>query len=135
MASGGSGNSGSGLADRYASALYAQAGEQGLLDATVAEMEQLGRLIDGSADMRRLLDSPLINVATAQKAVRAVLQAQGFSVLVMNFASVVVVNRRMRALRPCCQSQQEQASQLRRPASSTIPEPSAAAPSSSSFHR
>ncbi len=99
MASGGSGNSGGGLADRYASALYAQASEQDLLDATVAEMEQLGRLIDGSADMRRLLDSPLINVATAQKAVRAVLQAQGFSVLVMNFASVVVVNRRMRALR------------------------------------
>jgi F-type H+-transporting ATPase subunit delta len=99
LASGGSGNSGGGLADRYASALYAQASDQDVLDATVAEMENLGRLIDGSADMRRLLGSPLINVIAAQKAVRAVLEAQGFSTLVMNFASVVVVNRRMRALR------------------------------------
>ena len=87
------------MADRYAAALYAQAGEQNLLDATVVEIENLGRLIDESADMRRLLGSPLINVATAQKAVRAVLEAQGFSILVMNFASVVVINRRMRELR------------------------------------
>ena len=100
MASGGNVNStGGGLAGRYAAALYAQASELNALDATVAELESLGELIDASADMRRLLDSPLVNVLTAQKAAAAVLEAQGFSTLVRNFVGVVVQNRRMRALR------------------------------------
>ena len=92
-------STGGGLAGRYAAALYAQASELDALDATVAELESLGALIDASADMRRLLDSPLVNVLTAQKAAAAVLEAQGFSTLVRNFVGVVVQNRRMRALR------------------------------------
>jgi F-type H+-transporting ATPase subunit delta len=88
-----------GLAERYATALYAQAEEQHALDAIVQQMDRLGRTIDASADLRRLLDSPLIDVQTAQKAVRAVLSAEGFDLLVQNFAGVVVANRRMRELR------------------------------------
>ena len=87
-------STGGGLAGRYAAALYAQASELDALDATVAELESLGALIDASADMRRLLDSPLVNVLTAQKAAAAVLEAQGFSTLVRNFVGVVVQNRR-----------------------------------------
>jgi F-type H+-transporting ATPase subunit delta len=88
-----------GLAERYATALYTQAEAQHLLEPTIQYMEQLGRLIDSSADLRRLLDSPLIDVQTSQKAVRAVLEAQGFSDLVRNFTGVVVANRRQRELR------------------------------------
>ena len=88
-----------GLAERYATALYAQAEDQHALDATIEQMERLGRLIDASADMRRLLDSPLIDVHTAQKAARAVLAAEGFDTLVQNFAGVVIANRRQRELR------------------------------------
>ena len=88
-----------GLAERYATALYSQADEQHVLESTVQQMERLGRLIDQSADMRRLLDSPLIDVHTAQKAVRAVLAAEGFDLLVQKFAGVVVANRRQRELR------------------------------------
>src|SRR6516225_8701547 len=62
-------------------------------------MEALGRLIDESGDLRRLLGSPLIDVNTAQKAVRAVLAANGFGKTVQDFVSVVVSNRRMSALR------------------------------------
>ena len=76
-----------------------QADEQHVLESTVQQMERLGRLIDQSADMRRLLDSPLIDVHTAQKAVRAVLAAEGFDLLVQKFAGVVVANRRQRELR------------------------------------
>ncbi|ODU62334.1 MAG: ATP synthase F1 subunit delta [Acetobacteraceae bacterium SCN 69-10] len=100
MASGGNTiSTGGGLPGRYASALYALADEQNMLDAVVAEMESLGRLIDESADMRRLLGSPLVDIATALKAARAVLQAQGFGKTVQDFVAVVVTNRRMAALR------------------------------------
>lgn len=92
-------SSGGGLADRYATALYAQADESHALDQTVSEMEALGRLIDESADLRRLLSSPLIDVNHARAAVTAVLQGQGFSKLVQNFVGVIANNRRLGALR------------------------------------
>jgi F-type H+-transporting ATPase subunit delta len=100
LASGGNTiSSGGGLPGRYASALYALADEQHALDAVVAEMAALGRLIDESADLRRLLGSPLVDTATAQKALRAVLTDQGFGKTVQDFVGVVVTNRRMAALR------------------------------------
>lgn len=100
MASGGNTiSSGGGLTDRYAAALYAHAADTNALDAVVAEMESLGQLIDESADMRRLLGSPLVDVNTAQKATRAVLMAQGFGKAVQDFVGVVTSNRRLGALR------------------------------------
>lgn len=100
MASGGNTiSSGGGLPGRYASALYALADEQHALDAVVAEMDALGRLIDQSADLRRLLGSPLVDTATAQKAMRAVLVDQGFGKTLQDFVGVVVTNRRLPALR------------------------------------
>ncbi len=100
MASGGTTvSSGGGLTQRYAAALYALAEDQHALDTVVDQMETLGRTIDASADLRRLLDSPLIDVQAAQRAVRAVLASEGFGKLVQDFASVVVTNRRQRQLR------------------------------------
>jgi len=92
-------STGGGLPDRYAAALYAHAEDQGALDATVAEMESLGQLIDTSADFRRLLDSPLIDVKQATGAALAVLEAQGFGKIVRDFVGVIAANRRLRALR------------------------------------
>ena len=88
-----------GLAGRYANALYAQADETHELDRVVAEMKTLGQMIDQSADFRRLVDSPLVDLNQALAAARAVLQAQGFSASVQNFVSVVISNRRLRQLR------------------------------------
>jgi F-type H+-transporting ATPase subunit delta len=92
-------SSGGGLADRYAAALYSYASDEHALDQTVEQMQALGRLIDESKDLRRLLQSPLIDVQTAQRAVRAVLAEQGFGKIVQDFVSVVVSNRRLGALR------------------------------------
>ncbi len=91
--------SGGGLTDRYAAALYAHADEQHALDTVVAEMETLGRLIDASADFRRLLESPLIDVNQATRAALAVLEQEGFSKPVRDFVGVVAANRRLRNLR------------------------------------
>ncbi len=100
MASGGNTTAtGGGLASRYAVALYAHAEDQKALDATIDEVEALGRLIDEVNDLRAVLDSPLIDVNTSGRAVREVLQRQGFGKIVQDFVGVVVANRRARALR------------------------------------
>ena len=90
--------SGGGLADRYAAALYAHADDQHALDQVVSEMETLGRMIEASADFRRLLDSPLIDVNQATRAALAVLEQEGFSKPVRDFVGVIAANRRLRSL-------------------------------------
>ena len=92
-------STGGGLVDRYAAALYAHADEQHALDAVVAEMENLGRMIDQSADFRRLIHSPLIDINQARLAAFAVLDAQGFGKQVRDFVGVIANNRRLNALR------------------------------------
>ena len=92
-------SSGGGLADRYAAALYAYADENHALDTVVSQMEGLGRLIDSSADFRRLLASPLIDVNTATAAAQAVLTTEGFGEEVRRFVGVISANRRLRVLR------------------------------------
>jgi F-type H+-transporting ATPase subunit delta len=89
----------SGLAGRYAAALYAYTSEAHALDAVVEQMQALGRLIDESADLRRLLESPLIDVNEGRRAVLAVLGAQGFGKPVQDFVGVVANNRRLKNLR------------------------------------
>ncbi|MGH7120727.1 MAG: F0F1 ATP synthase subunit delta [Acetobacteraceae bacterium] len=88
-----------GLADRYANALYAEAEEKRTLDQVVGEMAGLGRLIDQSADFRRLLHSPTVDATVATRAALAVLSDAGFGKLVQNFVGVIAGNRRLRALR------------------------------------
>ena len=90
--------SGGGLADRYAAALYAHAEDANALDSVVSEMENLGKIIAASADFRRLLDSPLIDVQQAMRAVAAVLEQEGFGKPVRDFVGVVAANRRLKAL-------------------------------------
>ena len=91
--------SGGGLTDRYAAALYAHAEDEHALDAVVSEMDTLGRTIDASADFRRLLESPLIDVNQATRAALAVLEQEGFGKQVRDFVGVVAANRRLRSLR------------------------------------
>ncbi len=100
MASGGSTiTHGGGLTDRYAAALYSQAEDEHALDLVIDQMKALGRLIDESQDLRRLLESPLIDISQGTAALRDVLQSQGFSDTIVRFACVVAANRRLRQLR------------------------------------
>ncbi len=88
-----------GLAGRYAQALYAYASDTNDLDTVVDQMSALGRLIDDSPDLRRLLASPVIDLDTAKLALRGVMEGQGFGKTVIDFAGVVAANRRLAALR------------------------------------
>ncbi len=100
VASGGSTIShGGGLVDRYAAALYSLADDEHALDETVDQMQALGRLIDESEAFRRLLASPLIDVAQTTAATRAVLSEQGFAPRIVKFVGVIAINRRLSRLR------------------------------------
>ena len=96
--------SGGGLVDRYAAALYALAEDNNALDAVVSDIDGLGRLIDASADFRRLLGSPLIDVNVARQAALAVLEQEGFGKLVRDLVGVVANNRRLNHLREIVQA-------------------------------
>ena len=87
-----------GLPGRYAAALYDLASERRELDTVVDQMEALGRLINESAALRRLLLSPLVDVAQARSATAAVLAEQGFGKTVQDFVGVVANNRRLGVL-------------------------------------
>jgi F-type H+-transporting ATPase subunit delta len=88
----------SGVAGRYAVALYAHAAELNRLQFVVPAMQKLGRMIKESADFRRLLESPLIDVREGTKAAMAVLKSHGFGSIPQHFVGVVAANRRLKSL-------------------------------------
>jgi F-type H+-transporting ATPase subunit delta len=92
-------STGGGMADRYAAALYAHAEDLNALGPVVSDMENLAWVIDQSADFRRLMESPLIDVNQARTAAMAVLLQEGFGKAVQDFVGVVTNNRRLRYLR------------------------------------
>ena len=61
-------------------------------------MDALRRLIEQSADFRRLIESPVFDIAEARRAALAVLEQEGFGEPVRNFVGVVASNRRLAAL-------------------------------------
>ncbi len=88
-----------GLPGRYAAALYDLADDRRELDVVVDQMQALGRLIDESAPLRRLLSSPLVDVTQARAATQTVMAGQGFGKTVTDFVSVIANNRRLSVLR------------------------------------
>ncbi len=87
-----------GVEHRYATALYSHAEDLKQLDQIASEMESLGKLIQASADFRRVVESPVLDARAQSAAVLAVLDKQGFSAPVRNLVGVVVANRRLAAL-------------------------------------
>jgi len=88
----------SGLAGRYASALFDLARERDEIDATGADLSGLQAAIDASADFRRFIRSPIFSREQQSKAMAAILESAGASTLVRNLVGVVAANRRLFAL-------------------------------------
>ena len=90
---------GSGLASRYALALFALADEQKKLDAVADDLRGLDAMLIGSDDLARLVRSPVLRRADQGKAMAALLDAAGADALTRNFVGVVATNRRLAFLR------------------------------------
>lgn len=88
----------SGVAGRYATALFDLALDRSVIDAVANDLQQLQAMINESADLRRLILSPLFSRNQQRAAMAAVLTSAGLSELVCNFVGVVAGNRRLFAL-------------------------------------
>ena len=86
------------LAERYALALFELADEAKALDETAGDLRALKALISESADLRRLIRSPVIARAEQGKAVAALAQRAELQPLTRNFLGLLARNRRLFAL-------------------------------------
>ncbi len=87
-----------GLAARYAAALFDLADEAKQLDSVAGDLRAIRGMIAESADLRRLVRSPVLTRADQAKAMGAVLEKAGTSDLVRRFVGLVAENRRLFAL-------------------------------------
>ncbi|QJE73757.1 F0F1 ATP synthase subunit delta [Aerophototrophica crusticola] len=88
----------SGLAARYATAMFDLADDQKVLDQTAQDLTLLKQMLAESPDLRRLVGSPLLARADQARAMDAVLASAGISGLVRKFVGLVAQNRRLFAL-------------------------------------
>src|SRR5688572_8833870 len=75
----------SGLAERYAAALFEMADERHALDAVAGDLRELRAMLLDSADLMRLLRSPVLSRAEQGKAVAALSERAGLSGLTRDF--------------------------------------------------
>ena len=87
-----------GLAGRYATALFDLAETEKQLDRVADDLGALAAMIESSADLKRLIRSPVISRDDQGRAMAEVLDKAGMSELVRNFVGVVAGNRRLFAL-------------------------------------
>ena len=85
----------SGVAGRYATALFDLAVESNAIDAVQDELDRFDALIVESADLTRLVRSPVFSADEQLQALSAVLERAGIRGLAANFLKLVAANRRL----------------------------------------
>jgi len=89
----------SGMAGRYATALFELALEANALDAVNAALARFDALIAESADLARLVRSPVFGADEQARALTAVLAKAGIGGIAAQFLQLVAANRRLFAVR------------------------------------
>jgi F-type H+-transporting ATPase subunit delta len=89
----------SGMAGRYAGALFELALEEKATEAVKADLEKFDAMIAGSPDLTRLVRSPVFGVDEQLKALSAILDKAGITGVAANFLRVITTNRRLFAVR------------------------------------
>src|SRR5215510_15854921 len=87
------------MAGRYATALFELALENKAVDAVKKDLDQFDVLIADSADLNRLVRSPVFDADEQIRALSAVLAKAGIGGLAANFLRVIITNRRLFAVR------------------------------------
>jgi F-type H+-transporting ATPase subunit delta len=88
----------SGVAERYARALFDLALEEKALDAVEKDLGSIEAIMDESEDFMRLVRSPVFTADEQLAAVSALLEKAGLSGIVGNFVRVIANNRRLFSL-------------------------------------
>jgi F-type H+-transporting ATPase subunit delta len=92
------------MAGRYAAALFELAKDQRQLDGVERDLALLSQMLEVSADLRRLVLSPVITTDDQAKALNTLLAKVGVAGLVSNFVNLIIRNRRLFALRDMIKS-------------------------------
>jgi F-type H+-transporting ATPase subunit delta len=87
------------MAGRYATALFDLARETDAIDAVKADLERFDALMAESADLKRLVRSPVFSADEQSQALSAVLERAGIGGLAAKFLKLVTANRRLFAVR------------------------------------
>ena len=88
----------SGLAARYAAALFELGDSEGALDRLAEDLGHLRAMIRESKDLDRVIRSPIVSRDDQKRAVFALLDKAGVHDLTRRFVGVVTANRRLFAL-------------------------------------
>jgi F-type H+-transporting ATPase subunit delta len=84
-----------GLATRYAAALFDLADSKKALDVVAGDLAALQAMIGDSADLSRMMNSPILGRAEQTKAISAITKAAAFNELTQKFVGLVAQNRRL----------------------------------------
>ena len=86
---------GASVAGRYASALFELATESRQVAEVEASLNQFQQMLDGSADLQRLVASPAFSAEEQTRAIKAILDKAGIGGLAGNFLQLIARNRRL----------------------------------------
>jgi F-type H+-transporting ATPase subunit delta len=89
----------SGMAGRYATALFELALESNAVEPVQSDLQAFDALVAGNADLLRLVRSPVFSGDEQARALAAVLDKAGIKGVAANFLRVVAKNRRLFAVR------------------------------------
>jgi F-type H+-transporting ATPase subunit delta len=85
----------SGVAERYAQALFSLASEKGATDSVAEALGDFARMIEQSPDLQRFVASPVFSAEEQLKAITALLSQFGFGDITANFIKLVASKRRL----------------------------------------
>jgi F-type H+-transporting ATPase subunit delta len=88
----------SGVSGRYATVLFELARDEKSIDAVKADLDRFEAMLSESADLKRLVRSPVFSADAQLKALSAVLDKAGISGISANFLKVLIANRRLFAV-------------------------------------
>nr|WP_302897187.1 F0F1 ATP synthase subunit delta [Mesorhizobium sp. LMG 17147] len=88
----------SGVAERYAGSLFELALQTNSVASVEADLNRFEAMLEGSADLSRLIRSPVFSSEDQAKAIAAIADKAGIAGLTGNFLRVVAQNRRLFAV-------------------------------------
>jgi F-type H+-transporting ATPase subunit delta len=89
----------SGVAGRYATALFELARDERTVDVVKADLARFDAMIAESPDLSRLVRSPVFSAEEQLRALNAILDVAGMSGTAAKFLKVLTVNRRLFSVR------------------------------------
>jgi F-type H+-transporting ATPase subunit delta len=87
------------MAGRYATAVLELALEGNAVDNVKSDLDRFDALVEESADLERLVRSPVFGADEQERAISAVLDRAGIGGLAAKFVKLVTANRRLFAVR------------------------------------